>query len=312
VRVGIQIAGSANRLAGGEYTFVTNLLGALTRAQKDTSHEFLLCCHERATELLSKFTNFEAIDVNQIPSGKGWEASMAGLLHWHGIQFNLLMQHWAPTTLDVPYATHLWDIQHRINPWFPEVSYGGAWEKREELLSHVLRRAAVVIVGSEASRDEVSHYYQVVRERIRILPFPVPDFALDPASVHWVANGRSISNDFLFYPAQFWAHKNHVLLLEACRQVRNDFSWNLDLVFVGSDKGNEAYLRDYADRLGLTAAVHFLGHVRQKKLIQFYREAFCLAFSFLMWPRKSAPARSLRSWLPGPCVGHPWGAGAVG
>jgi glycosyltransferase involved in cell wall biosynthesis len=289
MRVGIHIAGSATPMAGGEYTFVTNLLAALARAQKNSSHELVLCCSGAATDLNRKFPSFETIDVNQIPQGERWEASMAGLLHWHGIQFNLLMQHWAMTTLDIPYATHLWDIQHRNNPWFPEVSHGGAWEKREELLSRVLRRAAIIIVGSDTSREEVSRYYQVLKERVCILPFPPADFALDRRLIKSVARERCISNDFLFYPAQFWAHKNHVLLLEACRQVRDRLDWNLDLVFVGSDKGNETYLRDYADRIGISTAVHFLGHVKQEKLIQLYRQAFCLAFPSLCGPENLPP-----------------------
>ena len=166
MRVGLQIAGTITPRSGGEYTFVADLLTALSRRQHTTPHEFVLCYRDGAKALISQFQDFETVNIDsECPPGDDWEDRVTGLLHNNGIQFNVLMQHWAAATYDVPYATHLWDVQHRNNPWFPEVSHGGAWEKREELISRILQRATFVITGSETSREEITRYYRLQEDR---------------------------------------------------------------------------------------------------------------------------------------------------
>src|SRR6476469_9219868 len=34
-------------------------------------------------------------------------------------------------TMEIPYITTVWDLEHRNQPYFPEVSTGGRWEKRD-------------------------------------------------------------------------------------------------------------------------------------------------------------------------------------
>ena len=70
-----------------------------------------------------------------------------------------------------------------------------------------------------------------------------------------------ITGDYLFYPAQFWAHKNHVNLLLALKLLQSRLERPLSVVFVGADHGNLQHVKATADQLGLTDRVHFLGFV---------------------------------------------------
>ena len=45
---------------------------------------------------------------------------------------------------DVPFVLNIFDLQHRLQPWFPEVSGGGQWEHREAVWADGCRRAARV------------------------------------------------------------------------------------------------------------------------------------------------------------------------
>src|SRR5882724_11439196 len=63
------------------------------------------------------------------PSGPSWPAS---IYRREGIQFIIYLAPWfGEIDMDIPFALMVWDLQHRISPWFPEVSAGSEWNRRE-------------------------------------------------------------------------------------------------------------------------------------------------------------------------------------
>jgi len=118
--------------------------------------------------------------------------------------------------LDVPFLVIVWDLQHRLQPFFPEVGSGDEWQRRENFFSQVLKRAAYVVTAEDTAKKEVQMFYGIPDERIRILPHPTPRFALEDGAqdTSMLAQFRLPPN-YIFYPAQFWSHKNHVRILRA-------------------------------------------------------------------------------------------------
>ena len=55
--------------------------------------------------------------------------------------------------LDVPFLVIVWDLQHRLQPFFPEVGSGDEWQRRENFFSQVLKRAAYVVTATD-DREE--------------------------------------------------------------------------------------------------------------------------------------------------------------
>jgi len=206
-------------------------------------------------------------------------------------------------TRTLPYVTTIWDLQHRIQPVFPEVGSGSEWTAREAFFFREIGQATAVIVGTSAGQAEVERFYGVPPERIRRLPHPTPSFALDPSAAR---DGDALVRyglepGYVLYPAQFWAHKNHVGLLHALKLLRDDHDVHLPAVFVGSDKGNEAHVRRVAESLGLRDQVHFLGFVPRSDLVTLYRHAFALAYVTFFGPENLRLWRRLHSaalWSP--------------
>jgi glycosyltransferase involved in cell wall biosynthesis len=203
-------------------------------------------------------------------------------------------------SLEIPYLATVWDLQHRLQPWFPEVSQNGVWDLREEFYSKFLRRASIVIVGTEAGREEIERFYQVTPDRIRILPHPTPRFALDapPKKETKALSKYDIPSGYLFYPAQFWAHKNHSTLLHAVGILRDQYDLFFPVVFVGSDKGNQEYIRCLAEELQLGSQVYFLGFVAQEDLISLYRNAFALTYLSFFGPENLPPLEAFALGCP--------------
>lgn len=219
-----------------------------------------------------------------------------------GIQFIIYLAPWlGEIVMDVPYAVFVWDLQHRENPWFPEVSSGAEWDRRENNYAVMLRRASVIYTGTEQGRIELDRYYQIDGQRVTVLPFATPSFAIEGASRPRANDALAAMNlpaDYLFYPAQFWSHKNHVLILEACRILREEAGWDVGVVFTGSDKGNLGYVQDYARRLGLEGCTRFLGFVDKADVPELYKVATCLAFPTFFGPDNLPPLEAFALGCP--------------
>jgi hypothetical protein len=98
------------------------------------------------------------------------------------------------------------------------VRAGGEFESREAILRSHVTRAVAVVVDAEHERSTAWRGTTASTEdRILVMPFsPSPPCASPSARpTVEVLERYDLQPGYLFYPAQFWPHKNHVRLLEA-------------------------------------------------------------------------------------------------
>lgn len=206
-------------------------------------------------------------------------------------------------TMEVPYIATAWDVQHRLQPYFPEVSTEGKWINRETYFSETLRRAAFIVTGTKIGQREIEQLYNIPSERIRIIPFPTPKFALS-AFTHsnnnrdTILTKYNISQDYLFYPAQFWPHKNHIGILLALKHLKEECNLPFLIVFTGSDKGNFEFIKQKVDELSLSKQVIFTGFVPQEDLVSLYQNAFALTFASFFGPDNLPPLEAFALGCP--------------
>jgi glycosyltransferase involved in cell wall biosynthesis len=221
------------------------------------------------------------------------------ILEIHGIDFV-----WSLTplniALDTPYIITIWDLEHRTQPFFPEMSQGDEWDQRE-YLAPAFRRATYVFTGTKIGKMQIERLYQNLPDRIKVLPLPTPQYALEapvsPSSTILSKYGLS-QNGYLFYPAQFWPHKNHANLLYAAKLLKEQDDLNFPIVFVGSDKNNRGYIQELAQQLDLIDQVHFLGFVPQEELVTLYQGAFALTFMSFAGPDNIPPLEAFALGCP--------------
>jgi glycosyltransferase involved in cell wall biosynthesis len=186
----------------------------------------------------------------------------------------------------------VWDLMHRAVPFFPEVSQSGTWVRRESAFSVVIRRAAIISVGTDVGKREVMNFYQAPEDRIHVLPFPTPKFALAGAPVDETVKQRieaRIGGDYVYYPAAFHPHKNHVTLVRALAVLRDRHGVIMHAAFSGGDWGNLAHVKEAVAKLGLEKQVHFMGFVSREELVALYRGARALVFLSLAGPDNIPP-----------------------
>lgn len=188
--------------------------------------------------------------------------------------------------LDIPFAQVVWDLQHRRQPIFSEVSYDGEWLRREALYKTTLPRAAAVIVGNETGKLDVINFYGVCSENIFCIPLPTPSDALKSGNS---ARKSNISGEYIFYPAQLWPHKNHRVILEAQKILKDSYKWELPLVLTGEDRGNLNTILKISERHSVSHQVQYLGAVSRSEILCLYKNALALVFPSLFGPDNIPP-----------------------
>ena len=297
MRVGI-LSPIAPKEIGGGYTFEQEIFDQVLKFAPESKHELVIFEGFRGARSTSKPAGFRHVWMERplmdhlvlrkrrFPWEYKW---IDDLLNRERIDF-FLNTTFEAVTLTIPFSAIVWDLQHRLQPQFPEVSADGMAEHREEFYSNVLHHAAFVIVGTQAGKNEVQRFYDVSDEKIRILPHPTPAFALDATAVSPHALAKfNLPPNFVFYPAQFWSHKNHVAILRAVQHLKRNDALTLPVVFTGSDQGNEKNVRAAVDKLGLDDQVFFLGYVSRDELKALYQNALCLCYASFFGPENLPP-----------------------
>ncbi len=203
--------------------------------------------------------------------------------------------------LSVPYIATVWDLEHRQQPYFPEVSATGwTWSARETYYEALLPRASLIITGTAEGKRQIVHYFRVNPANVMVNPFPAPGVALmaGAAKGSEIREKYGLNGEFLLYPAQFWPHKNHVNLLKALRLLGDRGEGDLKLVMTGGDMGNLAYVRSQAAEFGLSDRVFFLGFVPREDLNDLYRTSTALVFPSYFGPDNFPPLEAFALGVP--------------
>ena len=196
----------------------------------------------------------------------------------------------SPVPTRVPFGVIVWDVQHRTHPWFPELQPG--WTSRDELCRLVLPRASIVITGTNVGREQLINLYGVHGHNISVIPHPVPSDI--PG-----ASEKKYCRDFKFlYPAQFWPHKNHAVIIEAMNILRLQNKLSFKVIFVGSDKGNLSYIRELIGEYNLSEFCEIKGFVPRAELINLYQEVDALVYSSFSGPENLPPLEAFKSSVP--------------
>jgi glycosyltransferase involved in cell wall biosynthesis len=318
MRIGVYV-GNQRPEVGGGYTYVADLLDAfLNKAAASDHHYVILCTPDAAMAIHGRLyaPNISLAPValpSRIGIGLIGFRSFSPLFRWlwrrpdaveriarrHGIQMIWFVGVDAQAPPDIPYIATLWDLQHRRQPFFPEVSARGVWDKREQFYGHFLGRAAYCLTGTEAGKKEIVHFYQLEESRVRVLPLPTPAFALNPPpSGISVQDELGLDQEYILYPAQFWPHKNHINLILALKWLKSIHGWPLMLVLTGSDQGNLAHVRQVAEQAGVASQIRFPGFVSREQLTALYRNATALVFVSYFGPDNIPPLEAFALGCP--------------
>ena len=177
---------------------------------------------------------------------------------------------------NLPFVIILFEFQHRTDNYLPEYVSFHDFNLRELILDHASKRAFKLVVATKKDKQTVKNFYNATEKNIIIQPY-VPFLPNIYEKNKKSKDYKKIFNEFnltekkfLFYPAQFWPHKNHKYIIDSLEQIVNLKRDNLKVVFSGYDKGNLNYIKNQIKIKNLENNVKIFDYLTNDQIISLY------------------------------------------
>ena len=210
-------------------------------------------------------------------------------------------------TKSINYIFTLFDLCHRDCPEFPEVRNNTIFESRENEFQKNLPRAIAVLTDSNLGKKNAIYRYRLDANRVYVFPLSPSstiqsknfrtDYKTDNAFID-IKKKYELKYDYIFYPAQFWAHKNHIYILKALNILRNESSISLGAIFSGGDHGNLSYIKDMTKKFNLENQIRFVGFVPNEEMVFLYSQSIALVMPTYFGPTNMPPLEAFKLNVP--------------
>jgi glycosyltransferase involved in cell wall biosynthesis len=260
---------------GGAKRVATSLVRLFARLAPERDFVLLTSapCHVELAAL-------EAPNVRRRPLGTD-PSALAELLA--GEPFALLFcPLTAPPWSDprVPLVCLVHDLQYLAYPdFFDDAERGG----RDDAFRRAVRWSEKIVTDSEYVRRTILEHAGLGEDRVVAIPIGFaggcPEIGEEEADAVLARHGLEREGYFL-YPANFWPHKNHRMLLVAFGQLHRRHP-DLKLVLTGAERPDPEPLVEASRRMGLGDAVRVAGWVSDGELAALLRGCRALVFPSL-------------------------------
>ena len=288
-------------VAGGVEQFVIGLVSALGRLD-DGPEEYLIIVHrgnrnwlnsylgsnqhivlsppskfEAAKQLLGPFrftvgrllgrvpSVIKMFPPDRIPVSNGFFESLGvDVIHFP-------YQTFVRTSIPTVYNPH--DLQHIHYPSFfshSQIAF------RELIYRAGCSEAQAVTTDAQWAKQISLGRYGISSAKIYSIPMAPPTEVYTPVSRQMLEDARAkfqLPDIFAFSPAQTWAHKNHIRLLEALALLRDRDHLVVNLVCTGRKNGFWGVIEKRIRELQLENQVRFHGYVTATELLAIYHAA---------------------------------------
>ena len=186
------------------------------------------------------------------------------------------------------------DLMHRYEGRFPETKKD--YDLREAAFSSKAKYAWCVltdsVIGKQQFVESYSSYMGKRKPHVVSLPFVVPSHI-----VQCKEQPVDVPDKYVFYPAQFWKHKNHLNLIKAIRILREEIS-DIHLILVGSEKNMMKEVKRYITENELNSNVTIKGFVSNENMTYLYRHAIGMIMPSYFGPTNIPPLEAMALGCP--------------
>lgn len=290
---------------GGIYQYFLTVMECLKRITGKGDHFFLFYCHDPGCGCLTDFQEAGITTVKleahtqEIEAGSDFSAIHEGktvyfktrpystVLSIEAKSHNIDLMLYTNVEREsfesgIPYLTALLDWTHRTHPEFAEFAADGVYEQREYVITNSIKDAICIIADSQAGKEEIVEFYNVTPKKVKVLPFVPPPYFFHPLRSE-IFNRIKLEFDlperFIFYPAQFWPHKNHENIIKAIALLKKRNRLEISVVFTGSTQNKwSSYDRTMglAKDLAVQDQIIYLGYIDSDRIKALYKLAAAL------------------------------------
>lgn len=301
---------SSEPKSGGEHQYLMLVTDALVRCNNIYFNVVAICtnrfwvkwCREHKIEYISKevkyYTNRQMVQDSYFSLFKKvynrYFCELGSYLYKNKISVLICGQqsiYTPPLLCRVIRPAH--DLMHRYLPEFEEIS--STYNERESLFSSTARFSDVILVDSQVGKRQYEEcFFHKFRHnpRIEVLPFAIPKHINNG-----VEECIEVPAKYLFYPAQFWEHKNHKNLLLAIELLKDKIP-DIHLVLVGSERNSLSKIRTLIREKSLDSHISILGFVKDEQITYLYKHAVAMVMPSFAGPTNIPPLEAMALGCP--------------
>lgn len=197
----------------------------------------------------------------------------------------------------VPSISTVHDLMHRYEARFPEVSMLGIGRKRNTHYKSACKWSRGILVDSEVGKAQLIESYGVAAYKVSVLPFTPPKYINSTDIPRTFEKRFDLPKKYIFYPAQFWEHKNHKALVRSLKLIETEAA-DLHLVFAGGKKNAYKSTVKLIAELQLEDKVSILGYVPDDDMPELYRRAVAMMMPTYFGPTNIPPLEAFSCGCP--------------
>jgi hypothetical protein len=193
----------------------------------------------------------------------------------------------------IKYTSTVLDVCHRDFPEFREVGNFKTFYFREYLNKKILPSSFLIITESDDLKKKIVKLYQLKANKIISIP-NIPSKLMSNKNnnlIKIVKKKYNIKNNFYFYPAQFWQHKNHIVILKCVEKLKKQ-GRNLLFIFCGRDKGNLKFIRKKISEYKINTNIKILNYIEDKEVWALYKLSKALVMPTYFGPTNIPPVEA--------------------
>jgi len=206
----------------------------------------------------------------------------------------------------IPYIVSIPDLMQKYYPLFPEYYSLRKRIKRNFACKNAAKHSLLTIADSLGGADDLNKFYGIPREKIRIITiipagyiYKYKNMSLEISES--ILKKFNLPERFLFYPAQFWYHKNHIRLVKSLKILKNFYNVKIYLVLVGSPKESYKKIMNFIKKSDISNQIICLDYVSDKEIVALYKKAVALVYPSLFGPTNIPPLEAMLLGTPVIC-----------
>lgn len=151
---------------------------------------------------------------------------------------------------------------------------------RKRIQEEIICKGDCVVFSSRDSQKDFNQLYPQAKVRQYVLSFAVTHPIFDTNNFHNLLEKYGLPDRYFFAPNQFWVHKNHMVILKAVRNLKNQ-GIDVHVAFSGkeSDYRNKDYVRilkNYTREEKLEDNISFLGFIKRTDQLSLMKESIAI------------------------------------
>ena len=180
---------------------------------------------------------------------------------------NMQLYHWK-----IPSLISLHDLQHK---YFPEFFSKQEIYFRELHFKKSAMDCDQIIVSFKHVKEDIQKFYHVIPEKITVTSLGAENRFQNLATIkkNELLTRFNIPENFIFYPAQTWIHKNHLALFKALIIVKEKSGKEIHLVCSGRKNEYFTELKAFISANNLNSQISFPGFISNQELYSLYKYA---------------------------------------